>query len=104
MWILLLPPPKVLNRISRCVQYVVCFDRGPYTGGIFYLCTVGLAESENLICEFTVRRKCSEGGGVVFLSQLEAEFLEEIQTKVLRVFLLAIQRQLYSFALRLIFL
>ncbi len=39
-----------------------------------------------------------------FLSQLEAEFLDETQTKVLRVFLLAIQRHLYSFALRLIFL
>jgi hypothetical protein len=28
----------------------------------------------------------------------EAEFLDEIQTKVLRVFLLAIHRHLYSFA------
>jgi hypothetical protein len=28
----------------------------------------------------------------------EAEFLDEIQTKVLRVFLLAIRSQLYSFA------
>ncbi len=33
----------------------------------------------------------------------EAEFLDEIQTKVLRVFLLAIQSHLYSFALRFIF-
>jgi hypothetical protein len=34
----------------------------------------------------------------------EAEFLEEIQTKVLRVFLLAIHSLLYSCALRLLFL
>jgi hypothetical protein len=34
----------------------------------------------------------------------EAEFLDEIQTKVSRVFLLAIHRHLYSFALRFIFL
>ena len=34
----------------------------------------------------------------------EAEFLDEIQTKVLRVFLLAIHSDLYSFALRFIFL
>ncbi len=32
----------------------------------------------------------------------EAEFLDEIQTKVLRVFLLAITVTLYSFAMRLI--
>ena len=34
----------------------------------------------------------------------KAEFLDEIQTKVLRVFLLAIQSPLYSFALRFTFL
>jgi hypothetical protein len=34
----------------------------------------------------------------------EAEFLDEIQTKVLKVFLLAIQSHLYSFALRFLFL
>jgi hypothetical protein len=34
----------------------------------------------------------------------EAEFLNEIQTKVFRVFLLAIQSTLYSFALRFLFL
>ncbi len=34
----------------------------------------------------------------------EAEFLDEIQTKVIRVFLLAIHRHLYSFALRFLFL
>jgi hypothetical protein len=34
----------------------------------------------------------------------EAEFLDEIQTKVLRVFLLTIHSHLYSFALRVIFL
>jgi hypothetical protein len=34
----------------------------------------------------------------------EAEFLDEIQTKVSRVFLLAIHSHLYSFALRFIFL
>jgi hypothetical protein len=33
-----------------------------------------------------------------------AEFLDEIQTKVLRVFLLAIHSHLYSFALRFLFL
>jgi hypothetical protein len=34
----------------------------------------------------------------------EAEFLDEIQTKVLRVFILAIHSHLYSFVLRFIFL
>ncbi len=34
----------------------------------------------------------------------EAEFLDEIQTKVLRVFLFAIHSHLYSFALRFLFL
>jgi hypothetical protein len=34
----------------------------------------------------------------------EAEFLDEIQKKVLRVFLLTIQSHLYSFALRFLFL
>jgi hypothetical protein len=34
----------------------------------------------------------------------EAEFLDKIQTKVLGVFLLAIQGHLYSFALRFLFL
>ncbi len=34
----------------------------------------------------------------------EAEFLDESHTKVLRVFLLAVQSHLYSFALRFIFL
>ncbi len=34
----------------------------------------------------------------------EAEFLDEIQPKVLRVSLLAVHNQLYSFALRFIFL
>ncbi len=33
-----------------------------------------------------------------------AEFLDEVQTKVLRVFLLAIQSHLYSFSLRFLFL
>ncbi len=34
----------------------------------------------------------------------EAEFLDEIQTKVLRVFLFAIHSHLYSFALRFLFI
>ena len=34
----------------------------------------------------------------------EAEFLDEIQIKILRVFLLVIQSHLYSFALRFLFL
>jgi hypothetical protein len=34
----------------------------------------------------------------------DAEFLDKIQTKVLRVFLLAIKIHLYSFALRFLFL
>jgi hypothetical protein len=34
----------------------------------------------------------------------EAEFLEEIQTKVLRIFLLVIHSHLYNFAMRFIFL
>ncbi len=37
-------------------------------------------------------------------TSIEAEFLDEIQTKVLRVYLLAIHSHLYSFALRLFFL
>ncbi len=39
-----------------------------------------------------------------FLIKPEAEFLDEIKTKVLRVFLHAIHGHLYSFALRFIFL
>jgi hypothetical protein len=35
---------------------------------------------------------------------LEAEFLDEIQTRVLRVFLLTVHSHLYSFALRILFL
>jgi hypothetical protein len=41
--------------------------------------------------------------GVILVSS-EAEFLDEIQTKVLKVFLLAIHSHLYSFSLRFIFL
>jgi hypothetical protein len=37
-------------------------------------------------------------------SSPEAEFLDEIQTKVFRVFLVAIHSHLYSFALRFLFL
>ena len=40
----------------------------------------------------------------VLLTQTEAEFLDEILTKALRVFLLAIRSHLYSFALRFPFL
>jgi hypothetical protein len=42
--------------------------------------------------------------GKYYGKQSEAEFLEEIQTKVLRVFLLAIHSRLYSFASRFLFL
>ncbi len=38
------------------------------------------------------------------LHYTEVEFFDEIQTKVLRVFLLAIHYQLYRFALRFLFL
>jgi len=38
---------------------------------------------------------------IIEVLSIEAEFLDEIQTKVLRVFLLAIHSHLYSFALRL---
>jgi hypothetical protein len=38
------------------------------------------------------------------ISTPEAEFSDEVQTKVLRVFLLAIHSHLYSFALRFLFL
>ena len=41
------------------------------------------------------RRKCDGN-----YRRPEAEFLDEIQTKILRVYLLAIYRYLYSFALR----
>jgi hypothetical protein len=40
----------------------------------------------------------------MYVAQPEAEFLDEIQTKGLRVFLLAIHSHLYSFALRFLFL
>jgi hypothetical protein len=40
----------------------------------------------------------------MYVAQPEAEFLTEIQTKGLRVFLLAIHSHLYSFALRFLFL
>jgi hypothetical protein len=43
-------------------------------------------------------------GGNMTFPPPEAEFLDEIQTKVLRVFLLAIHSHLYSFALRFLFL
>ncbi len=39
-----------------------------------------------------------------FLLIPEAEFFDEIQTKVLKVFLFAIHSHLYSFALRFLFL
>jgi hypothetical protein len=41
---------------------------------------------------------------VQYINIVEAEFLDEIQTKVSRVFLLDTHRQLYSFAWRFIFL
>jgi hypothetical protein len=41
---------------------------------------------------------------VLNAGELEAEFLDEIQKKVSRVFLLAIHSHLYSFALRCLFL
>jgi hypothetical protein len=44
------------------------------------------------------------GGGDEKAGCTEAEFLDEIQTKDLRIFLLAIQSHLYSFALRFLFL
>jgi hypothetical protein len=40
----------------------------------------------------------------IFRTLPEAEFLDKIQTKVLRIFLLAIHSHLYSFALRFAFL
>jgi hypothetical protein len=41
---------------------------------------------------------------VVASTKSEAEFLDELQTKVFRVFLLAIHSHFYNFALRFIFL
>jgi hypothetical protein len=46
-----------------------------------------------------LRRKCDGN-----YRRPEAEFLDEIQTKILRVYLLAIYRNLYSFALRFLLL
>jgi hypothetical protein len=43
-------------------------------------------------------------GAFTVLSTAAAEFLDEIQTKVLRVFLIAILSHLYSFSLRFILL
>jgi hypothetical protein len=54
-----------------------------------------------------VSPKCSGTAEAISLSHrypAEAEFFDEIQTKVFRVFLLAIQSHLYSFALRFLFL
>jgi hypothetical protein len=42
--------------------------------------------------------------GTSLMAGTETEFLDEIQTKVLRAFLLAIHSHLYSFALRFLFL
>jgi hypothetical protein len=44
------------------------------------------------------------GGGREHVNFFEAEFLDQIETKVLRVLLLAIQSQLYSFAWRFLLL
>ncbi len=52
-------------------------------------------ELNRLVCEKVV---------LASLDNLEAEFLDEIQTKVLRAFLLAIHSHLYSYALRFLFL
>ncbi len=49
----------------------------------------------------TIKNKCSPS---MCTTTLEAEFLDEIQTKVFKVFLLTIHRHLYSFALRFLFL
>ncbi len=46
----------------------------------------------------------SEAVSSVYTLQSRGEYLDEIQTKVLRVFLLAIHSQLYSFALIFLFL
>jgi hypothetical protein len=50
----------------------------------------------------SITNSCSKGP--LHLSNPEAQFLDEIQTKVLRVFLLAIHSHLDSFALRFLFL
>ncbi len=52
------------------------------------------------LCEFSLRAASSQGN----IISPEAEFLDETQTKDLRVFLLAIHSHLYSFALRFLFL
>jgi hypothetical protein len=53
-----------------------------------------------------VREELGSGPPLQYLSSMnpEAEFVDEIQTKVLRVFLLAFHSHLYSFTLRFLFL
>ncbi len=65
------------------------------THSLFYFC---LSVFNSLLLSAGVR------AGEVVESNPEAEFLDEIQTKVLRVFLVAIYNHLYSFLLRFIFL
>jgi hypothetical protein len=59
---------------------------------------LNLKESNENVCRSkTVHTK---GNPLVGTSDSEAEFLDEIETKILRVFILAIRRHLYSFYLK----
>jgi hypothetical protein len=62
---------------------------------------VYIMEEKTILPDFYFHVMAS-GESETLRSGTEAEFLDEVQTKVLRVFLLAIH--LYSFALRFIFL
>jgi hypothetical protein len=59
--------------------------------------------TQHSMAYYTVRQEHSEET-VLHVFCTEAEFLDEIHPKVLRVFLLAIHSHLYRFALRFLFL
>jgi hypothetical protein len=59
---------------------------------------LNLKESNENVCK-TVHTNSNTLAG-----NSEAEFLDEIQTKILRVFILAVRRHLYSFDLKFLFL
>jgi hypothetical protein len=61
---------------------------------------LNIKESNENVCKSkTVHTK-----GNPLVDTSEAEFLDEIQTKILRVFILAVRRHLYSFDLKFLFL
>ncbi len=86
-----LPPPSLSTKlwhstISFCS--ISCF--------VVYSSLISLRSTTVFFKQLSVQKRN--------LSRQQAEFLDEIQTKVLKVFLRAIHSHLYSFALRFLFL